>query len=46
MKFSSLFLLACGAVVRESEALTGLKATAERYYFSAPAYHLLTVSIA
>lgn len=31
MKFSSLFLLACGAVVREREALAGLEAVTNRY---------------
>ena len=32
MKFSSFFLLACGAVVREGEALAGFKEVAERYF--------------
>lgn len=41
MKFSSLFLLACGAVVREAEALTGLEAVAERYGFSGRTFALL-----
>lgn len=33
MKFSSFFLLACGAVVRESEALAGLEEVIKRYAF-------------
>ena len=33
MKFSSFFLLACGAVVRESEALAGLEAAVKGYGF-------------
>ena len=33
MKFSSFFLLACGAVVQESEALTGLKSVTQEYVF-------------
>ena len=33
MKFSSLFLLACGAVVREKEALAGLEEVTKRYAF-------------
>ena len=35
MKFSSFFLLACGAVVKEGEALTGLQLAAEKYVCSA-----------
>ena len=34
MKFSAFFLLACGAVVKQAEALAGLKAVAERYFVS------------
>jgi len=30
MKFSSFFLLACGAVVREGEALAGLQEIAKK----------------
>ena len=33
MKFSALFLLACGAVVREREALAGLEAAVKEYGF-------------
>jgi hypothetical protein len=33
MKFSSFFLLACGAVVREKEALNGLENMVEKYSF-------------
>ena len=31
MKFSSLFLLACGAAAREKEALAGLEAVTKKY---------------
>lgn len=31
LKFSAFFLLACGAVVKEGEALTGLQSAAEKY---------------
>ena len=33
MKFSAFFLLACGAVVKEKEALTGLEAVVKKYNF-------------
>lgn len=33
MEYSSFFLLACGAVVQESEALAGLKNVTEEYVF-------------
>jgi hypothetical protein len=33
MKFSCFFLLACGAVVRERDALVGLKSITEEYVF-------------
>ena len=32
MKFSAFFLLACGAVVKQDEALTGLQTVAKRYF--------------
>jgi len=41
MKFSALFLLACGAVVREREALAGLKAVANGYGFSTLVFSIL-----
>ena len=34
MKFSAFFLLACGAVVKQDEALAGLQTVAERYFNS------------
>jgi len=34
MKFSAFFLLACGAVVKQAEALDGLKAVTKRYFGS------------
>ena len=42
MKFSSFFLLACGAVVRKSEAMAGLEAVARRYAPSGFICSLLT----
>lgn len=33
MRFSALCLVACGAVVKESEALAGLEAVAKEYVF-------------
>ena len=32
LKFSTFFLLACGAVIEKEEALNGLQAVAERYF--------------
>ena len=32
LKFSTFFLLVCGAVVEKEEALNGLQAVAERYF--------------
>jgi hypothetical protein len=46
MKFSTLCLLACGAVVREKEALTGLEAVVERYGFSGRIFTMLNDFIA
>jgi hypothetical protein len=42
MKFSVFFLLACGAVVKQSEALAGLQAVAKRYFNIVPVYTSLT----
>lgn len=46
MKFSSFFLLACGAVVREREALAGLKSITEEYVFLMSHTYILTVPTA
>jgi len=42
MEFSSFCLLACGAVVRENEALAGLEAVVERYVLQHLIWSLLT----
>ena len=34
MKFSTFFLLTCGAIVKQAEAFAGLKAVAKRYFGS------------
>jgi hypothetical protein len=42
MKFSAFFLLACGAVVKEGAALSGLQTISERYGCPALVYSFLT----
>lgn len=42
MKFSSFFLLACGAVTREGEALDGLEKVVEEYVSQRTICSLLT----
>jgi len=44
MKFSAFFLLARGAVVKQAEALNGLKAVAKRYFGLMPIQPFLTIS--
>ena len=47
MKFSAFFLLACGAVVHNSEALAGLEAVAKGYFIPhLSIYALLSHTIA
>lgn len=42
MKFSAFFLLACGAVVRQTEALSGLEGIVKRYEFLSLIFPSLT----